>query len=115
MKTREFLRYYLGGAFGMLTLVVILFAVSAMYQTAHAYVPERPTIEKVRVFSCNYDYDGDKCNTDLERRANQYLATSPGRIVSRQVAATKDEVVLFIFIEELERPTAKKLPAEAPR
>ena len=82
---------------------------------AHAYVPERPTVEKVRVFSCNYTYDGDKCSAVLEERANQYLATSPGRIVSRQVVATKDYVTLFIFTEELERPTARKLPAEAPR
>jgi hypothetical protein len=102
----------LGGFIACIGLIVWM----GIAQDAQAYVPERPTVELVKMFDCNLlRYTADHCAPDLENQANQWLLSKqPGiRVRERLFASSRDGIFLVIFYEVYEwRKPQPKAPAE---
>lgn len=97
-------------------MVVVASATASIVRdnTVHAYVAPRPTLEKVKIFSCVAHYD--QCNTELEQEVNDWLKRNQSgmRIIDRQLTSSKFYIYLMIFYEVHEPQTPKaKPPAEA--
>jgi hypothetical protein len=94
-----------------LTVGVYVFIPTA---TAHAMVPERPTVAQVKMFKCWAE--NGSCPGSIESEANAWMqdVLPPGRILERQLRVTERHVVLAIFYEVPVWRTKQKLPAEQP-
>ena len=85
---------------------------------AYAYVGPRPTVELVKIFSCNLrTHYADYCSKSVEEQANTWLLEKqPGiRILQRAFAGNGDGLFLAISYEVSEwRTQQPKLTAEKP-
>ena len=103
----------------IIAIVVLSVGVSfVLAPPAHAFVPERPTVELVKMFGCSSGrYTADECAAYIEGQANAWLqSVQPGmRITQRILSTERSDVFLVIFYEVPEwRTKQPKPPAEKP-